>query len=151
MLITQEIDQVMADLQKSVDANGNIDLPVLLAEVVTLFEHLKSVLPKTNPQERTAIVDKMSQLHVFLLKESKRLSNQTGISEEQMLRFAENPDNFTKEQWALLDKVKSVMTIQTNEIKKVMEDFAPKSLGEVKRSDSKDQGKKKKTREVRKV
>ncbi|MBS0627912.1 MAG: hypothetical protein JSS09_06850, partial [Verrucomicrobia bacterium] len=89
MLITQEIDQVMADLQKSVDANGNIDLPVLLAEVVTLFEHLKSVLPKTNPQERTAIVDKMSQLHVFLLKESKRLSNQTGISEEQMLRFAE--------------------------------------------------------------
>ena len=150
MSITQEIDQVMADLQKSVDANGNIDLPLLLGEVVSLFEHLKSVLPKTNPKERSAIVDKMSQLHVFLLKESKRLSNQTGISEEQMLRFAENPDNFSKEQWALLEKVKTVMSSQTNEIKKVMEQFAPKSLSEVKTA-GKEKGKKRKHREVKKA
>lgn len=151
MLITEEINQVMSDLQKSVDANGNIDLPTLLAEVVTLFENLKSVLPKTNPKERTDIVDKMSQLHTFLLKESKRLSSQTGISEEQMLRFAENPDNFTKDQWSLLEKVKTVMGAQTNEIKKVMEEFYPKSLSEVKSSANKGKEKKRKNRDVKRA
>lgn len=151
MLITEEINQVMSDLQKSVDANGNVDLPTLLAEVVTLFEHLKAALPKTNPKERTDIVEKMSQLHTFLLKESKRLSSQTGISEEQMLRFAENPDNFTKEQWNLLEKVKTVMGSQTNEIKKVMEEFYPKSLAEVKTSANKGKERKRKNRDIKRA
>ncbi len=139
--ITEEIDQVMTDLQKSVDVNGNVDLPVLLAEVISLFEHLKSALPKTNPKERSDIVDKMAQLHLFLLRESKRLSKQTGISEEQMIRFAENPDNFTRDQWLLLERVKSVMTAQTNDIKEVMKEFAPRPAEEVRTSNTKGKAK----------
>jgi len=149
MSITQEIDQVMLDLQKGVDANGNVDLPVLLSEVVTLFNHLKSVLPKTNPKERSDIVAKITQLHAFLMKESKRLSAQTGISQEQMLRFAENPNNFTKEQWSLLENIKNVMGIQTQEIKNVMQKFAPQSLAEVK-SSGKPRGKRK-SRDIKKA
>lgn len=151
MLITEEISKVMDDLRKSVDANGNVNLPTLLTEVVGLFEHLRSTLPKTNPKERSDIVEKMSELHTFLLRESKRLASQTGISEEQMVRFAENPDNFTKEQWTLLENVKTVMSTQTQEIKKVMQEFYPKSLAEVKTSAVKGQAKKRKNREIKKA
>lgn len=141
MAFIDEVDMVMADLQRSVDLNGNIDLALLLAEVVTLFDHLKTTLPKSNPQERDQIVEKMNHLHSFLVKESKRLSSQTGISEEQMLRFAENPDNFSKAQWSLLENIRGALGSRTEEIKLVMQQFAPQSLDEMKASAPKGKGK----------
>jgi thiamine kinase-like enzyme len=143
MAFTDEVDNVMADLQKSVDANGNIDLALLLAEVVTLFDHLKTTLPKSNPEERQEIVEKMMHLHNFLIKESKRLSDQTGISQDQMVRFAENPDNFTKDQWALLENVRNTLGSRTEEIKVVMQEFAPQSLDEMKTMTNKGKSKRK--------
>lgn len=151
MSITQEIEHVMSDLQKSVDANGNVNLAVLLTEVVDLFHHLKSALPKTNPQERSEIIGKMTELHTFLNKETKRLANQTGLSEEQMLRFAENPNNFTKDQWTLLEKVKTVMGAEAEEIKKVMKQFTPASLEEVKEIGKKKGVKKRKDRDIKRA
>lgn len=143
MAFVDEVDAVMADLQKSVDMNGNIDLALLLAEVVTLFDHLKTTLPKTNPEERGQIMEKMSHLHNFLIKESKRLSSQTGISEEQMIRFAENPDNFTKAQWNLLENIRGTLGSRTEEIKMVMQQFAPQPVDEVKKITSSGRGKRK--------
>jgi len=121
MSILEEIDHVMHDLQKSVDAKGNINLANLLAEVVTLFEHLKVELPQRQQEDRAVLMNKIMQLHQFLQSETRRLAAQTGISEEQMLRFAENPDNFSKDQWALLENIKRTMGAQTSDIKKVIQ------------------------------
>lgn len=121
MDIAEDIEKVMSELRKSVDANGNVNLLFMLREVVNLFERIKAVLPQTNVQERARFFTALHKLHAFLQTEAQRLSQKTGISEEQMSRYAENPDNFTKEQWSLLLEVKKKMGQQAIDMKAIMQ------------------------------
>jgi hypothetical protein len=122
--VTDDIKHLMQELQKSVDVNGAVNLQLLLQEALRLFEKLKAVLPETTEEERKQIIAKMAEMHSFLMGESKRLSSQTGLSEAQILRFAENPDNFSKEQWDLLRGVRSVMDSQGRDIRQIMQKFS---------------------------
>jgi hypothetical protein len=143
--ITDEIQGLMTQLQKSVDVNGDVDLRLLLQEVVKLFEHLKSALPSTTVDERQKIIDKMAEMHTFLIGESKRLSSQTGLSETQILRYTENPDNFTKEQWELLGGVKQIMDIQSRDIREIMQRLNPPvPVEQIAEANSGEKGRKKK-------
>ncbi len=121
MKISEDVQKVMAELQKSVDAKGAIDLVFMLREIVKLFERVKAGLASTDEEERSNIFSAMRQLHSFLMSENKRLADNSGISEEQMLRFAENPDNFSREQWALMKEVKSKMGQQSSEIRSILQ------------------------------
>lgn len=123
-IITDDIQHLMKELQKSVDVNGSVNLQLLLQEALRLFENLKTVLPGTTEAERKKIIEKMAEMHTFLMGESKRLSSQTGLSEAQILRFSENPDNFTREQWDLLKGVKGVMDTQSRDIRQIMQKFS---------------------------
>lgn len=125
MKISEDIHKVMAELQKSVDANGAVDLLYMLREVVKLFERVKMALASTSDEERKDIFVSMAELHAFLLSENKRLAGKSGISEEQLLRFAENPDNFTKEQWHFMQEVKAKMGQQSKEIKTILQSITP--------------------------
>jgi len=58
MNIKEDVKKVMGELQKSVDANGEIDLFFMLQEVINLFERVKNVLPTTNAQERQEQIEK---------------------------------------------------------------------------------------------
>ena len=120
MKIVEDIHKVMDDLRKSVDASGNIDLPFVLQEVISLFDRVKGMLPTTNAEERTKVFKAIGEMHEFLQGETKRLASKSGLTEAQMVRFSENPDNFTKEQWSLISSVKSKMGDQAREIKDVM-------------------------------
>ena len=120
MKISDDVQALMNKLEKSVDAGGGPTIPHLLAEVLQLFDYLKNILPSTSATERQEIFLNMAQLHAFLQTQMQRLCSTTGLSEEQLLRFSENPDNFSKEQWALLDEVKSKMSQQSKEVKDIM-------------------------------
>lgn len=142
MRISDDINRVMDSLRKSVDANGSIDLGLMLKEVVLLFERVKILLPQTNEEERKEIFISMAQMHTFLLGEIKRLAEKTGLSESQLLMFSENPDNFSKEQWSLLTEVKTRMGKQAEEIRDVMKTFATASLPHIGSSSKKKEGSK---------
>jgi|GEM_PF-3367024 len=120
MKISDDVQALMNKLEKSVDAGGGASVPQLLAEVLRLFDQIKTALPSTNATERQVIFLSMAKLHQFLQGQMQRLCAATGLSEEQLLRFSENPDNFSKEQWNLLSEVKDKMAAQSKEIKNVM-------------------------------
>lgn len=120
MQIKKDIESLMNKLEKSVDSNGNQILPGVFREVMNLFEVLKENLPKMNAVERQEVFQNMHNLHQFLQGQIQKLSVRSGLSEEQLLRFSENPDNFSGEQWSLLTEVKEKMQLQSNELKEVM-------------------------------
>ena len=128
MKIVEDIYKVMDDLRKSVDASGNIDLPYVLQEVISLFDRVKVMLPTTNAEERTKVFKAIAEMHEFLQGETKRLASKSGLTEVQMVRFSENPDNFTKEQWNLISTVKAKMGEQAREIKDVMKSLSGPTL-----------------------
>ena len=128
MRIVDDIHKVMDDLRKSVDASGNIDLPYVLQEVVNLFDRIKVMLPTTNIEERAKVFTAIAEMHEFLQNETKRLASKSGLTEVQMVRFSENPDNFTKEQWDLISAVKNKMGEQAREIKDVMKNLSGPAL-----------------------
>lgn len=128
MKIVEDIHKVMDDLRKSVDASGNIDLPFVLQEVISLFDRVKVMLPTTNAEERTKVFKAIAEMHEFLQGETKRLASKSGLTETQMVRFSENPDNFTKEQWNLIGAVKTKMGDQAREIKDVMKTLSGPAL-----------------------
>ena len=128
MRVVDDIHKVMDNLRKSVDASGNIDLPFILQEVIGLFDRVKGVLPTTNLEERTKIFKAIGEMHEFLQSETKRLASKSGLTEVQMVRFSENPDNFTKEQWDLISSVQSKMGDQAKEIKDVMKSLSGPAL-----------------------
>ena len=125
MNIKDDVKKVMGELQKSVDANGEIDLFFMLQEVINLFERVKDVLPSTNAQERKELFATMTELQHFLIKETGRLAEKSGLSAEQLARFSENPDNFNKEQWSLLGEVKTKLGRQADDIRGILKTLPP--------------------------
>ena len=120
MGIKDDIKKVVEELNKSVEANGEVDLAYMMQEIVMLFEKVKLELPKTNAEERKEVFAAMEELQAFLNNETKRLAERTGLSPEQLSRFAENPDNFSKEQWGLIENVRTKLGAQTEEIRAVL-------------------------------
>ena len=120
MKISEDVQALMDKLEKGVDAGGKTNVLRLLSEVLELFDQLKQILPTTNAAERQEIFTAMGTMHAFLQQQTRRLSDASGLSEQQLAQFAENPDNFTKEQWNLLLEVKGKMGEQAKELKQVM-------------------------------
>ena len=129
MNIKDDVKKVMGELQKSVDANGEIDLFFMLQEVISLFERVKNILPTTNAEERKELFAIMTDLQQFLIKETSRLAEKSGLSPEQLARFSENPDNFSDKQCSFLTEIKAKLGSQADEIRGILRDL-PSISGE---------------------
>lgn len=116
----KELESLMDKLNKSIENGENQLSNVVFREVMMIFEGLKERLPLMSPEGRQDVLLLMHKFHAFLQEQVKKISVQAGLSEEQLLRFAENPDNFSPEQWSMLCQVKQEMQQQSNDLKEVM-------------------------------
>lgn len=120
MQIRDEFNRLMNKFRQSVESKSSPNLVELFKDSLRLFERLKEMLTYSNEEEKKEILKMMAEMHDFLGSETKKLAEKTGMSEDQMLRFAENPDNFTPEQWRTLEMVRDRLGRTANEMSRLV-------------------------------
>ena len=79
-----------------------VSLEDILKEAVVFFEVLRKEFPKAPKEEREEMIQMMTHLHTRLHEISKLTAEASGMSEDELSAFAENPSNFTPEQWQIV-------------------------------------------------
>lgn len=91
----------------SLAAEGKIiDLQEIFAQSMEFFEKLKTQLQTGSPEEKKEAVALMGEMYSKMMGEVKKISEKTGLTEEQLMTFAENPNNFTQDQWKVIKEAK---------------------------------------------
>lgn len=102
-----------------------IDLQKVFTESLAFFEHLKHEYESGTPEERQEVLQMMSTMHKEIIEESKRIMKTSGMSEDQLMAFSENPSNFTAEQWKEFQESKSEIHQAGMDLVKVVKKLLP--------------------------
>ncbi len=113
-MLKDEFDKLMEHFNKGAEGK-KVDMNEILAQSVAFFEQLQKELKEASPEDRDIIFQMMNQMHEKIHAESTRICEQTGMSEEQLLAFSENPKNFTPDQWIQIQSTKKKM-MQTGRV-----------------------------------
>lgn len=94
-------------------AQGAEGQPINLEEVfrqsLAFFDHLNVQLQKGSQEEKKEALMMMSEMYTQMMQETKKICEKTGMSEEQLTSYAENPSNFSPEQWSSIQEARKKM------------------------------------------
>ncbi len=103
----------MAEIRGMVDklgqilANGKlqkIDLLDFMQKCQILFEECGECLESGTAREKEELLKDLLSTQETLESDIESLSKETGRTQEQMLSYTENPDNFPEEAWQTMQK-----------------------------------------------
>ncbi len=120
MSLYEEIEELKVRIKKSVDLNNTAKTSDLMTQAFSVCEKIKEVLKEAGPQETKDLNKLMTNFREFLSVETKRLSKKMNLTEEQLARHNENPENFSKEQWIVMQAIRKRFSAETKEIRKVV-------------------------------
>ncbi len=98
-----------------------IKLDEVFSQSLQFFEHLKVQIQKGTPEEKREALVMMTEMYKEMIEETKKITQQSGMTEEQLLTFAENPGNFTPEQWEAIQSSKDRVFKAGTELAKVVQ------------------------------
>lgn len=91
-------------LIRLIEERGNME--AILKEAVTFFEALRKTFPDASPEHKQEIIQMMSHLKAKLAEIAKKTAEEAGMSQEDLTAYAENPNNFTPDQWRMVQESK---------------------------------------------
>jgi hypothetical protein len=83
-----------------------VNLQQIFAESLVFFEHLNEQIKNGTPEEKKEALRMMNEMYAEMIKETKKICDKTGLTEEQLNAFSENPNNFSQEQWKGIQEAK---------------------------------------------
>jgi len=98
---------------------------------VEYFERFKHIMVTGTPEEKKQAVERVMNLKKRIEEETKTICERTGMSEEQLSQFSNDPKNFSSDQWESIRSAKSKLEQGVGEIKQVVD---PKAAAEPKPS-----------------
>ncbi len=102
-MIKKEYERLLGTLEQSSGKQGVI-LEEILREAVVFFEALRKEFPSASKEEKEEMIQMMTHLHSRIQEISQITAKASGMTEEELASFAENPSNFSPEQWQLIQK-----------------------------------------------
>ena len=133
-MIKKEYERLLQLLNRAV-GDQSVPLEDILKEAVVFFEVLRKEFPAAQKEEREEMVQMMTDLHERLQQISKLTARASGMTEDELAAYSENPSNFTPEQWQLVQSTKRQLydsarkfsaSVEEKEGKKVPEGEKPK-------------------------
>jgi len=100
--------------------SGEVPLETICNETVKFFESIRERLESGTEEEKTEITKMMGELSGKLMELVKGVYTKAGLSEEELIAFAEDPENFTPEQWQMMQEAKDQMGQQAKELGKLL-------------------------------
>lgn len=104
-MLKDEYTRLLKMIEQATDSE-EFSLEEVLKEAVVFFEALRKEFPQASKEDREEMVHMMTHLHATLQEVSKKTAEAAGMSEEDLSAYAENPSNFTPEQWQMVQDTK---------------------------------------------
>ncbi|HEY2810734.1 MAG TPA: hypothetical protein VGJ00_05045 [Rhabdochlamydiaceae bacterium] len=123
-MLKDEFEKLMALFREGAEGKPT-DLNKVFEESMQFFAHLKKEFEEGTPEERQEVVKMMTSMHSRVMDESKRILKNSGMSEEQLMTFSENPSNYTPEQWKEFQDSKSEIHKAGMDLMKVVKKLFP--------------------------
>lgn len=104
-MIKKEYQKLLEAIEQCRDVE-KVTLKDILTQAVAFFEILRKEFPKATKEEREEMIQMMTHLHSRLHEISKETAEASGMTEEELSAYAENPNNFTPEQWQMVQNTR---------------------------------------------
>ena len=108
---------------------SQINMEEIMADVMTFFSGLKQEILNASPEEREQIFANLSGMYTKLMGMTSKLAGNLGISEKELLNLAEDMKSFSPEQRQLIEKTKSQMMTEVEDLGRVLHDTTEKKEG----------------------
>ncbi len=92
----------------------------LFQKSLQFIEDLKQQLINGDEEDKKAAIRMMSELYQHMRNHTKSMSERSGVSEEEMAANAENPANFTPEQWQSMQESRQKLAQSGQELVKLL-------------------------------
>lgn len=120
-MFKEEYQKLFELIEKSEKDPQNFSLEEVLTEAAVFFEELRKTYPIASMEERQVMLEMMQTLHKKLQLVSKKLSESTGMTEEEFRVYSENPSNFPPEQWHLIQETRKTLFDSARKLSQALE------------------------------
>lgn len=124
MSLKEECQQ-LSELFRRAAEGQSIDLQQVFTQSLQFFERLKVELKEEDPQKRQEAMAMLMEIYQHMIKDTKLICETSGMSEEQIVSFAENPTNFSPEQWASIQESREKISNAGQDLAKALEQLSP--------------------------
>jgi hypothetical protein len=136
----EELKRIMKFFE--LDAENKAEhLQDVFKDTVEFFNRFKHTLEEGTAEEKKEIIDEVLSLQEKLQLQTDQMCESMEMSEEELKMFAENPENFTEEEWQTIQDAKVKLEGQASEIDGIINFNKPKKQSQ--NSPSKKKGSKK--------
>jgi len=131
MGIYEDVEDLKVQVKRGIATNNKEEIAALLRQAFSLCEKIKELLKTADQEQKQSLNKTMKDLKAFLAQEISLLSKKMGLSEDELARYNENPENFTKEQWMVMQAIKKKFSSQTKEIRKISRGHNPVAIEKI--------------------
>lgn len=118
-MLQDDFNKLMEYFQQ-INEGKQVDLQEVIKVYFTFMEDLKGSLDVNSEEERVAMMKSITGMYQQILKEARKASEKTGMTEEQLAAFASNPANFSEETWRTLQEARQKMTEASKELSEML-------------------------------
>lgn len=123
MSLKEECQQ-LSDLFRRAAEGQSIDLQQVFAQSLQFFERLKVELKEADPQRRQEAMAMLMEIYQHMIRDTKLICEASGMTEEQLVAFAENPTNFSPEQWTSIQESREKISHAGEDLAKALEQLS---------------------------
>lgn len=125
-MLKDDFDHIMNYFKQTAEGK-DLNLQELCKESLGFFDKVRQTIEKGNDKEKEEALLIMSDMYQNLMGETKKLAANSGMTEEQLLAFAENPMNFSPDQWKMIQNTRSTMTDTSQSVADYLKTVQPDS------------------------
>jgi hypothetical protein len=119
-MLRDEFNRLMALFQEASEGKP-INLEEVFKQSLHFFEQMKDQMATGTQEDKIEAMKLMTEMYTQMMAASKRIAEVSGMTEEQLAAFAENPANFTPEQWSAIQASRDQIARAGKDLAKTVE------------------------------
>lgn len=108
-MLRDEFNRLMKLFQEGSEGKP-VQLDEIFRESLAFFERLNEQIKAGDPDAQKEALTMMKEMHAQINTHVKKIAASTGMTEEQLATYAENPGNFSPDEWAALQQARNQMS-----------------------------------------
>ena len=94
--------------------------PEVFEQSAAFFERFNYIMKEGTLDEKRRMLEELQELQRVVQEETAKLSDTTGLSEEELKAFAENQSNFSEDQWNMIQSTKGRIEKNAGEVSNLL-------------------------------
>jgi len=111
----QEFKRIMDFFKMSAEERGE-KLESVFEDSLDFFERFRYILENGSFEEKKEVMEEFAQMQDKLREEMQKLQDTTGMSPDELEKIANDPENFSDEQWEVISKARGKIEKEAQEI-----------------------------------